>query len=166
MGYPETHDYGNLVQAKTNAAFTPANLAATAAQWTGYYVAAAGCQVVRLYFFCTTTCSYSTTAAQIAVKRRPTYGSSSGAVTIATMTIPSGTAVGKVLYQDIVYGSKTSEGIAASSLLLNAGEELSLEVVTQATDSSAAAGAGFITFEMDAPTDNAANMSNMTAQNT
>jgi len=160
MGYPETHDYGNLVQPKSNATVTPANLAAAAGQWAGYYVAAAGVQVVRLYFFCTTAVTASTTAPQVAVKRRPTYGSSSGAVTIATMTIPSGTKAGQVLVQDVVYGSGTS------NKYLNAGEELSLEVATQAADSGTAAGVGFITFEMDAPTDQVGNQTNMSFQNT
>ena len=77
----------------------------------------------------------------------------------ATMTIPSGTKAGAVLYQDIAYGTKTTLG-------LNAGEELSLEVVTQASDSGTAAGVGFITFEFAAVTDSSLNQTNMTAQNT
>lgn len=155
MSYPEGVVYDGALKRRSNAADTAANLAATAAQWVGYAVVMP-VSVIRVMFFVTTAVTAGLVAPVIAVKRRPTFGSSSGAVTIASMTIPNGAAAGKVYYQDIVYGSGSS-----SKVLVNAGEELSLDVATQATDSGTAAGAGFITIIYDPAVDADANQSNM-----
>lgn len=151
--YPEKVVYSGTVIAKSAAPATAANLAATAAQWAGYAVCQP-LQVLRLYFFCTTTVTAGLIAPKVSVVRRPTYGSSSGAVTIGSMTIPTATAAGKVVYKDIAY---------ASTAIPQAGEELSLEVAVQATDSGTAAGVGFISISYDPVIDNAADQTNMVA---
>ena len=154
MPYPEQRDYGNLVIPKSGATTTAVNLAAAAGQWAGYLVVAPA-QATRVFFIVTTAVTASVTAPAVAIKRRPTIGSTSGAVTLGTMTIPSGAAVGQVFYQDIVYGA------SGSTKYSNAGEEISLEVTVQASDAVTAAGAGFMTFEFECVSDSAANQTNM-----
>lgn len=155
MGYPEQVSYENIVL-RAGTATTPANLAATAAQWVGY-IAVSPVMATRLKFVVTTAVTAGTTAPVVAVKRRPTIGSTSGAVVLTSMTIPNGAAVGQVYYRDIPYGSGTT------NKYLNAGEELSYEVTTQAADGGTAAGAGFILVERENSVDQAANQTNMTA---
>jgi hypothetical protein len=159
MGYPETVQYESRIQ-RAGTITTPANLAATATQWVGYALLSP-VQATRLKFIVTTAVTASTTAPQIAVIRRPTLGSTSGAITLATMTIPSGATVGQVYYLDVAYGAAASPNAPASSFYMNAGEEMSLEVVTQATGS--AAGAGYIVCEYEQVRDQAANQTNMVA---
>ena len=155
MGYPETVSYeATILRAGTPT--TALNLAATAAQWIGF-ACLSPVMATRLKFVVTTAVSASTTAPVVAVKRRPTLGSSSGAVTIASMTIPSGASIGQVYYLDVSYGSGTS------NKYINAGEELSLECTVQATDGSSATGAGFFVCERENVIDQAANQTNMVA---
>lgn len=155
MGYPEMTSYESVIL-RAGTITTAANLAATAGQWVGFAVLSP-IMATRLKFIVTTAVTAGTTAPVVAVKRRPTLGSSSNAVVLTSMTIPNGAAVGTVYYRDIPYGSGTS------NKYLNAGEELSLEVTTQATDGGTAAGAGFITVERENVVDQAANQSKMVA---
>lgn len=154
MGYPEQMSYNSTIL-RAGTATTAANLAATAAQWVGFAVFTP-IMVTRMKFIVTTKVTAGTTAPKVSVIRRPTLGSSSGAVTIGTATIPTNAAVGSVFVLDIVYGSGTS------NKYLNAGEELSFEVTTQAVDGGTAAGAGYIAVEHENVIDQAANQTNMT----
>lgn len=43
----------------------------------------------------------STGAVVVAFKRRPLYGSASGEVTLASLSIPAGTAAGKLVFKDL-----------------------------------------------------------------
>lgn len=152
MGYPETTIYTEPKR-KTSAPDTAVNLAAAAAQWAGFAVTSP-MQVIRVKFFVTTQVTAGTTAPVIEIKRRPTYASSSGAVSIATMTIPNGATVGSVYYREVPYGSGTS------NKYLNYGEELSFELKTQAADGGTAAGAGWIDVDFEIAIDQVANQTN------
>ena len=77
-------------------------------------------EVKRVMFQLTTTVSSSADAV-VAVKYYPVIGSSSNAVTIATLNIPTTTAAGKIVYKDI------NEYIAAP------GGEIVFDVTTAAT---------------------------------
>lgn len=76
-----------------------------------------------------TTAVVSTGGVVVAFKRYPTYGSSAGAVTLGTLTIPAGTAAGKVVYKRI----------NPSNLI--PGDQLVAEVTTAAAGGGAAGGA-------------------------
>lgn len=151
MSYPDLTVYDQMLAAKSTGAATAANLAATAAQWVGY-VACGAVQVRRIMFAVTTTVTAGLVAPVVQVQRRPTIGSATNAVSIVTMTIPTTTAAGKVVYKDVPY---------LATGIVNAGEELSLNVSTQATDSGTAAGAGYIRIQYDCPVDQAPNQTNM-----
>ena len=156
MSYPETRVYDQFLAAKSTGAATPLNLAATAAQWVGYAVCGP-IVAVRIAFFVTTTITAGTTAPKVAIIRRPTYGSSSGAITLGTMTIPTATAAGKVLYLDIAQ-TKMSSGVNVN--LVNCGEELSFESIVQAVDGGTAAGACFLRIQYDPVVDQVGDQTN------
>lgn len=75
-----------------------------------------------------TTSVVSTGAVVIQYKKRPTPGSSAGESVIGSLTIPAGTAAGKVLYKEI------------NEVHLDAGQALAIEVTTAAAGGGAAGG--------------------------
>ena len=129
MSYTQKTGLGYLIPA-SNAFDTAENLAAAAAVYGEFYVTKP-CSVTELRFIVTLAIAASTTAPVVKVKRRPTPGSDSGAVDIATITIPTGTAAGKVMVKRV------------APVQLNVGDSLCFQHVTQAVDASAAAGTGF-----------------------
>lgn len=118
---------------KSNALDTAEVLTAAAAVYGGYLITQR-IQVNRVMFYVTVTTASNTQNPVVAFKRRPTYNSASGEVTMGTLTIPTGTAAGKVMYKDI------------DPFILYPGDEFSFEQTVQATDSGSAAGAGFYAF--------------------
>lgn len=129
MSYPNKMGLGYLIRA-SNAFDTAENLAATAAVYGEYYVTKP-CSIAELRFHVSTVILAGTTAPVIEVNRRPTPGSASGEVLIAQITIPSGTAAGKVMVKRF------------APVQLNVGDSLSFEHVTQAADPGTETGAGF-----------------------
>lgn len=151
MGYPEMMDFGDVLKRKTNAPDTALNLAAAAAQYAGFAVLQP-ISIKRMLFFVTTQVTAGTTAPQVGFVQRPTYGSTSGAVTLGVMTIPTGTAVGKVVYKDI-----------SDSTRVLAGQELSMDIIRQAVDGGTAAGAGWLSMIWELSPDADANNSALIA---
>jgi hypothetical protein len=100
----------------------------------------AQCQVDQL-FFAISTSVVSSGNVVVTFKRRPTLGSTSGEVTIGTLTMPSGAAAGKVYYK------------AVAPVVCLAGEQIVVEVTTAAAGGSAAGnGQGFFDAEQDPET--------------
>lgn len=129
MGYPQKQGLGYLVR-KSNAHDTAENLAAAVAVHGGFLVTKP-CALQELRFYVTLAIAASVTEPVIEVNRRPTYNSSSGELQITSMTIPTGTAAGKVLVKRV------------APYQLKVGDELSFEHITQAVDAGTAAGQGF-----------------------
>ena len=134
----------------SNAHDTAENLAATAAVYGGYYVMRP-VKVTGFYFLVTTAVLAGTTAPVVEINRRPTPGSSSGEVQMASMTIPTASAAGKVLYKQI------------EPVLCYPGDEISLEHVTQAADGGTAAGIGFYGFDYEVVSEAVANCGDLVA---
>lgn len=80
-------------------------------------------------FWATVTVAFDTADTILTLKRRPTPGSATGEVTIATMTIPNGAAVGKQYYE-----------IAAAPVKVFPGEEIAIETDGGTTAGVAAVG--------------------------
>lgn len=133
---------------KSNALDTAEVLSAAGAVYGGYLVTRQ-CKIKRLMFYVTVLVAADTTAPVVEFNRRPTYNSSSGEILLGNLTIPEGTAAGKVVYKDI------------EPVILYPGDELSFEHTVQAVDSSSAAGAGFYAFEIEDCPEQAANQSDM-----
>lgn len=76
-----------------------------------------------------TTAVVSTGGTVIAFKKYVAYGSSSGAVTLGSLTVPAATAKDVVVYKDI------------SPVVFNPGDQLVFEVTTAAAGGGAAGGA-------------------------
>ena len=93
------------------------------------YVAMEQTVLRAAYALVTTAVAADLTAPVIAIKRRPTYGSTTGEETIDTITIPDGTAAGKVMYVNF------------EPVQVQAGDQIVFEITTAATDSGSAAGA-------------------------
>lgn len=137
---------------KSNAHDTAEVLSAAAAVYGGYLVCSQ-VKVKRFMFYVTVAVVAATTAPVVKVSRRPTYNSATGEVLIASMTIPTGTAAGKVLYKN-----------CSSALnVLYPGEELSYEQTVQAADPGTAAGSGFYAVELELDPEAPGNQSNMIA---
>lgn len=133
--FQSKHGLGFLVRA-SNAFDTAENVAATAAVHGEYYVTKP-CSVSEFKFIVTTAIVGTTTAPIVALKRRPTPGSATGEVTIANMTLPNGTAAGKVV------------SVRFAPVQLNVGDALNFEHITQAAGSPAGAGFYDVVLEQD-----------------
>lgn len=136
MAYTNKQGMGYLARA-SNAFDTAETLTAAAAVYGELYVTKP-CSISGFQFIVTTEIG-TTTAAVVEVNRRPTPGSSSGEVLLDQITIPVGTAAGKVMVTRF------------APVQLNVGDSLSFEHVT----STATAGAGFydVTLEVDEESD-------------
>lgn len=131
--YVDESFQGSIIP-KSTAVFTAEDLTALAAVYGGFLVMKQ-CKIKAIKFYVTTAIS-ATTAPAVEFNRRPTYNSSSGEILLGTLTIPSGTAAGKVIVKEI------------DPVTLVPGDELSLEHTVAASS----AGAGFYGFEiMDDP---------------
>lgn len=107
--------------------------------------------VKRLECVVTTLTATSTANPVITFRLRPTIASSSSQSTIGTLTIPTGSAVGKVIYKDI------------QNLVVPVGYSVAIDLSTAGTDASAAAGAGICGFEAVPSPEDKANETNMVA---
>lgn len=79
-----------------------------------------------------TTAVVSTGAVVVAMKRYPTYGSAASAETVGTISIPAGTAAGKVVYKDV------------TPVTAYPGDQLVFEVTTAAAGGGAAGNAAYM----------------------
>jgi hypothetical protein len=121
MAYDKTMGLGDLVR-KSNAFDTAETL--TTAGVHGGYLVTKPCELAEFMFYVTTALTGS---AVVEVNQRPSGSAgATGEVLLAQLTIPDGTAVGKVVAKRI------------EPVQLNIGDELSFEMVTIAT-----AGGGF-----------------------
>ncbi len=112
----------------SNAFLTACNLAAAAGDYGLLY---AGEQVVitRIMAIVTTTMVADVTAPVLTFYARPTFGTTTGQVTIGTLTVPDLTAAGKILYKNI------------ESAKIPQGYTIAVNRSTQASSSGTAAGA-------------------------
>lgn len=97
-----------------------------------------------------TTAVVSSGAVVVNFKRYPTYGSSAGAVSLGTISIPAATAAGKVVYKDI------------TPALCYPGDQIVFEITTAAAGGGAA-GNAFYAIEVSANPEYASNQSDMIA---
>lgn len=132
MAYTEEISVGAIAPASA-APYTALSLVGAPAVYSIYNVMSRF-KLSRIMLKVSTLVATSTTAAQVSFYQRPTPGSTSGEVLIGTLTIPTGTAVGKVLYKDV------------ESVSLQVGQDLVVKLAVQGADGSSAAGAGFAGF--------------------
>lgn len=133
--YPSKQASNAIVRA-SNAHDTAENLAATAADYGTFYVCRP-IKVTAFYFFVTTTLAADTLVPQVALTRRITVGSDTGAVVMSTMGIPDLTAAGKVVYEKF------------EPVLCYPGDTILLDHTVQCTSAATAAGAGFYGFDYE-----------------
>jgi hypothetical protein len=130
MSYSEEFIDKALVPSTTNF-MTACNLAASTGDYGLWYV---GEQVVltRLQLIVSTTLVADVTAPVLTFYARPTFGTTTGQVSLGTLTIPDLTAAGKILYKNI------------ESVKVPQGYTIAVNRSTQASSSGTAAGAGFV----------------------
>lgn len=109
------------------------------------------CEIRRIALSVAITSATSTANPVVTFQRRPTPGSATGAVTLGTITIPTGSAAPKVYFKDI------------TPVILNAGESIAFNLTTQGTDASAAAGTAYAGAELLPTPEVPLNESNMVA---
>jgi len=116
------------------AAQTALSLVGGVADYASWY---AGEQFIltRLMIIVSTTTATSTANPVVTFYARPTFGSTTGQISIGTITVPTGTAAGAILYKNV------------ESVKIPPGYTLTARLTTQGTDASAAAGAGFVMFK-------------------
>jgi hypothetical protein len=149
MGYPQKNASCAVVRA-SNAHDTAENISASAADYGSLYVLRP-IKVTGFYFAVTTIVASSTLDAVVALKRRTLLGSSGTESNLAVMTIPNGTAVGKVLYKFI------------EPVICYPGDELLYDHITQNTDAGTATGAGFYGLDFEDVAESAANCTDWVA---
>jgi len=110
-----------------------------------YFVLSDSAKVTRCIAM-VSTALVSTGAVVLSFYQRPTHGSTSGEVLIATLTVPAATAVGSSLYKDV------------AGVTVQAGQEVVVKVVTAATTS----GKCILNFVGDEAPEIAANLSKLT----
>lgn len=149
MAYSEEYLGGAVVPA-SNAYLTARSLVASASDYASWYI---GEEVIltRIMFLVTTTTLTGLVAPVVTFYARPTFGSSSGQISLGTLTIPTATAAGTILYKNI------------ESVKLPQGYTLTVAGTTQGTDGGSAAGAGFAMFKAFMGTEDPKNVSAMVA---
>lgn len=122
--------------------FLPSNLVAlTSAAVVQSFVVCDQMQVNEL-FFVVSTAVVSSGNVVLTFKRRPTIGSASGEVTIGTLNIPGGAAVGKCYYKRV------------TPVVCAVSEQIVVEVTTAAAGGGAAGnGMGFVRSDSDPETE-------------
>lgn len=137
-------------------ALTPEGTAVIAAENAAAAVAVHGsflvekqCRIKAVYFYVSIVCLAGTTAPVVRFLRRPTYGSTTGQVVLGTITIPSGTAAGKVMYKLI------------TPTTLFPGETLTFEHTVQAADPGTPTCSGYYGFEVELDPEVPANQPNL-----
>jgi hypothetical protein len=147
--YQDKQGLGFLIRA-SNAFDTAENAAAAAAVYGEYYVTKP-CSISEFKFIVTTVCLAGTTAPVVEVNRRPTPGSATGEVLLAQITIPTGTAAGKVMSKRF------------APVQLNVGDSLSFEHVTQAADPGTPTCSGFYDVVLEQDFESDGNQSDLVA---
>ena len=134
----------------SNAYLTALSLVGGTGDYAKWYV---GDQVIveRLMLMVTTTTLTGTAAPVVTFYARPTFGSTSGQITLGTLTIPTATAAGSIVYKNI------------ESVKLPMGYTLVANLTTAGTDGGSAAGAGLVMFKMFQATEEPKNISLMIA---
>ena len=105
---------------------------------------------IRRVAIAISTATVSTGNIVVTVRNRPTVGSATGQSTLATLTIPTGVAAGKVYYKDV------------NQAIIVPGGSIAFEVTTAAAGGSAA-GAGVCGFIAQEDPEYAPNLSSMVA---
>ncbi len=144
MAYPQKRYAVASIGAGTVLASTST---ATAAQ---SYVFGTQMKVNRIMATVTTAIVCPTSAGVYTFFRRPTQGSDAGIVTIGTLTLPTGTAVGKTLFKDV------------SPVVMAPGEELVIKCST-ASVGAGNAGAAIFSMEMEEDPEDYRDQTNMVA---
>lgn len=100
----------------------------TAAGVHGEYLILQRARIQRIYAAITTVVLSGTAAAVVTVWKRSAPGVTASQVSLGTLTIPTGSAVGKVIYKDI------------TQVELASGDAIAFEVTTAATDAGTPTG--------------------------
>lgn len=117
----------------------------------GEYIVTRNCKIKRIGAYVTLAVAASTTAPVLTFRKRLSYGTSGSQVTLGTLTIPNGAALGKVYYKDI------------SPVSLAPGQSICFDHTTQAVDASSAAGKVIYFVELELDPEVVGNSSNMVA---
>lgn len=149
MGYDVQH-LGLCLSYANTGFLTAAGLAAAGSDWMVLKVHHP-VQVKRLSCFISTAITAGTTAPQVTLYSRPTSGSTAGQVSLGVLTIPTGTAVGSVVYKEL------------ESVRVAAGYDLAFVVSRTAGDAGTPGGAGYMGAVILPDPDAPANQSKMIA---
>ena len=100
MSYDSNRNMLAFMSPSGTAPLTAITLSSASAS-NGEFIVHKQCDVHVLQFVVTTAVVGTTTAPTVVFSKRPTAGSSSGATVIGTLTIPTGTAAGTVIYKRV-----------------------------------------------------------------
>lgn len=137
MSYPQLNGMGSVIPAGTGVIGVDDLDAAAAVH--GEYLVLRKCMIRRLMFIVSEAVLAATTAPVVRFSKRITPGSDTGVVVLGSMTIPSGSAIGKVVYKDI------------EPVELNPGDAIMVENTQQTVDpgSGTETGQGYYGFELE-----------------
>lgn len=152
MAYTNGSNFEGCIIRKSSALDTAAALTVAANVYGGYLVCKS-LHIKRIMFYVTTAVAASTTAPVVSFYQRPTTGSATGQILVGSLTIPTGSAAGTVVYKNT----------ADQGINFLVGHEISLQLTVQGVDATAAAGAGFFAFELDEDPEDPRNMPLMVA---
>lgn len=150
MAYPQSALVGEPATWASNAFLTALQLSAATGDWAVQNVHAS-LIIRRISFFIKTPVTCGTATPVITVFKRVTTNSTTSQVAIGTLTIPTATAVGKVIFKDL------------SSIRVSPGHDIAFAITTQGTDSGTATGAGFCSYIAEIDPEYFGNLTNMTA---
>ena len=128
--------------------FNEAEDASAAIAIYGYMAACENVEVDRFYFYVSKACVASVTAPVVALKLYDKPGGTAIS-TLATITVPTGTAIGKVLYKDF------------SATTVAPGQALCFQHTVQAVNASAAACSGYYAVKFNSDPEFAKDCSNL-----
>lgn len=151
MGY--TDNQGNILQFAMPRGTAPLAIdVTTSAAVHGGYVITKRCKIRKIGFVVEVAIANDAVAAVVEFNRRPTIASASGEVAIGTLTLTDGAAAGATFVKEV------------DPVVMEVGDELSLEVATAGTDGTSAAGQGYYFVIADEDQEVSGNESNVTVQ--
>lgn len=146
-----TNPFLNMALIPAGTSVLAAEVLTAAAAVHGEWLVLKRMTVKRIFFVVTVLTASNTQNPTVTFRKRSASGVTSGQSTIGVLTIPSGSAVGTILYKDV------------EPVELVPGNAIALDHTLQATDSGSAAGSGYYGLDAQETSEVPANESNMVA---
>lgn len=115
----------------------------------GEYAVTKRVELTRIGVWMKIAAATSTANAVVTFRLRPTFGSATGQTVLGTITVPTGSAIGTIVFKDV------------TPVVIPVGYTVAMDLTTAGTDASAATGTGVCLVELQPTPEDYRNETNM-----